>query len=194
MEAGNRLETVAILRGKTPPPDASGSIAAFGVTLAELPTSLWSAYAQKLAGSCASADRMREDAAARAAYDAGRLILDSAEFRAASGFTLPDGAEALRALFALAAAWGWADAEITALRAPESMTVRARAYTEAEIGDLRPAASPAAYAFRGICRAFMDLAFGGAYPAGFGTYACRQSLGLELGDPCGEFIVTRAGA
>jgi hypothetical protein len=194
MDAENRRGTVAALFGKTPLADESGTISVFGVKLAELPSCLWSTYAEKLMGTCSSAERMLEDAAARFAYDASRVIMESTEFRSAAGLKPADGAGALHSLFALAAAWGWADAEITALQAPEGMTVRARTYAEAEIADMRRMTSPAAYALRGVCRAFMDLAFGGAYPGGFGTYACRQSFGLELGDPYGEFIVTRAGS
>jgi hypothetical protein len=40
----------------------------------------------------------------------------------------------------------------------------------------------------------MDLAYGAQFPDGLGSYACRQTLALELGDAYGEFIVTRAEA
>jgi len=52
-----------------------------------------------------------------------------------------------------------------------------------------------AYMIRGVCAAFMDLAYGGEYDptgkTGLGTFKCEQVKGIESGDDYGEFVVTR---
>jgi hypothetical protein len=53
-----------------------------------------------------------------------------------------------------------------------------------------------AYMLRGICGAFMDLAYGGPYDktgkTGLNTFTCQQVKGIECGDDYGEFLVTKA--
>jgi hypothetical protein len=202
MAAMDRMKTVNALLAGTPHADQAGNFSAFGLSLVELPAFLWTAFSEKLMRAVRAArpeseeaHSLLENAAARFAYHAGRGIFASAEFRAAAGASTGEGPEALlNAAFCLAAAWGWADAEIVTLHPKESMVVRARAYAEAALADTMPMVKPAAAAFRGICRAFMDLAYGAQFPDGLGSYACRQTLALELGDAYGEFIVTRAEA
>ena len=49
---------------------------------------------------------------------------------------------------------------------------------------------------RGVCVAFMDLAYGGDYDptgkTGLRTFQCEQTKGIECGDEYGEFVVTKA--
>jgi hypothetical protein len=190
-----RRNIVDALAAATPQADASGAVSAFGHGLMELPAFFWTSFSEKLMRAVPESDDaglFLESSAARFAYTACHGILESAGFKAAAGGT-GDPESFLRSAFCLAAAWGWADAEIVALHPPESMTVRARVYAEAEIAETMPLSKPIAFGFKGICRAFMDLSFGGPFPDGFGAYACRQVFALELGDPYGEFIVTRSG-
>ncbi len=55
---------------------------------------------------------------------------------------------------------------------------------------------PSAYMIRGVCAAFMDLAYGGEYnptgQTGLRTFQCAQTKGIECGDDYGEFVVTRS--
>ncbi len=37
----------------------------------------------------------------------------------------------------------------------------------------------------------MDIAYGDPYPNGYGKFTCVQTKGIEMGDPYGEFIVTK---
>ncbi len=202
MAAMDRMKNVNALLAGTPQADQSGAVSAFGLGLVELPAFLWTSFSEKLMRAVREArpesedaESLLENAAARFAYHAGRGIFASPEFRAVAGASVDDGPEALlNAAFCLAAAWGWADAEIVTLHPKESMVVRARAYAEAALADTMSVTRPSAPGFRGICRAFMDLAYGAQFPDGFGSYACRQTLALELGDAYGEFIVTRAVA
>lgn len=73
--------------------------------------------------------------------------------------------------------------------------VRAYDYYEAAVVTYGAAKKRSAYMLRGICGAFMDLAYGGPYDpsgkTGMGTFACLQTKGIECGDAYGEFVVTR---
>jgi hypothetical protein len=191
--AEDRGSIVDALNAATPPADDRGVISAFGLKLMEAPAGLWISFFAKLikAGRTTDPDSRHaglflENTAARAAYHALNAVLP--------GTAGDGGPEAvLRAGFALAAAWGCADAEITALQLPHEMTVRAKTYAEAEISATLNTDAPSAFAFKGVCRALMDLACGAPFPGGFGAYACRQTFAVETGDPYGEFIVARAG-
>ncbi len=52
-----------------------------------------------------------------------------------------------------------------------------------------------AYMIRGVCGAFMDLAYGGDYDStgksGLHSFKCDQVKGIETGDDYGEFVVTK---
>ena len=78
----------------------------------------------------------------------------------------------------------------------EKMVVRAYDYYESDVVRHGSSARKAAYMIRGVCGAFMDLAYGGEYDptgkTGLNTFHCEQTKGIECGDEYGEFVVTRA--
>ncbi len=194
--AEERRKSIDAIRAEIPPADTAGSLSAFDCGLFELPAMLWTGYSEKLMRAAAGGDKqsteaasLLEDAAAFYAYHAGHTVLSSDRFRQAACVSTAAEADILNAAFCLAAAWGWADAEIVSLQPGQGMMVRARTYAEAET----TSSVPSAHFFRGICRAYMDLAYGGPFPGGLGAFACRQTFGVEAGDPYGEFIVTKAG-
>ena len=72
------------------------------------------------------------------------------------------------------------------------MVVRAYDYYESDFVIHGTTKRPAAFMLRGICSAFMDLAYGEPFPNGMNTFSCIQTKGIELGDDYGEFLVIRA--
>jgi hypothetical protein len=42
-----------------------------------------------------------------------------------------------------------------------------------------------------LCQAFFDLTYADPYPDGMDTFVCQQTKGIEVGDPYGEFVVTK---
>ena len=75
------------------------------------------------------------------------------------------------------------------------MVVRAYDYYEADVVSYGKSNKMSAYMIRGVCAAFMELAYAGDYdPDGgpIGTFKCEQVKGIECGDSYGEFIVTKA--
>jgi hypothetical protein len=193
------MKTVESLRGVPIKGDADGTIQAFGTFLQILPVNFWNSFMEKLWKAAPEAglsgiESAVETAAAEYGYHAGHRIMVSREFLAAAGAEGgPEPEALLRGAFALLSAWGWADAEIAALTPPAKMVVHAWWYFEAGLRDTFPPPRPAAHVMRGVCRAFMDLAYARPYPEGLGSYACRQTRALELGDSYGEFVVVEAG-
>ena len=107
--------------------------------------------------------------------------------------------DVLHGAFAVFTAWGWASTEIVELVPGEKMIVRANDYYEADVASKYPGnKSPRMMAFmiRGVCGAFMDLAYGGDYDksgeAGLYTFRCKQTKGIECGDQYGEFVVVKS--
>ncbi len=102
----------------------------------------------------------------------------------------------LHGVFAVFTAWGWAKAESVELVPGEKMIVRAYDYYEADVVSHGAADKHSAYMIRGVCVAFMDLAYGGDYDAtgatSLRTFQCAQTKGIERGDDYGEFVVTKA--
>lgn len=98
----------------------------------------------------------------------------------------------LYGLFAVVNSWGWGDLKIEELIPNEKMILRAYDYYEADIKDIFKCKKYLAYKLTGISRAFMDLIYGHKCPPQrLGVFKCKQTMGIELGDAYGEFIVTR---
>lgn len=97
----------------------------------------------------------------------------------------------LHGAFAVLTAWGWAESEIVELVPGEKMVVRAYKYYESELKETFKLKHPCAYMVTGICGAFMDIEYGDPYPNGYGKFKCQQTKGTEMGDPYGEFVVTK---
>jgi hypothetical protein len=177
--------------------NSEGMIPSFGVLIQFLPTNFWNTFTEKMLKAAgqehlAVVEESLERAAAECGYHTGWGIINSTEFRSIiEPMVEKEPDDILHGAFAVLTAWGWADAEIMQLTPGERMTVRAHGYYESEIRDTYITERPLAYMLKGICRAFMDIAYGDAYPDGLNTFQCRQTKAMELGDPYGEFEVTR---
>ena len=178
--------------------NTDGLMPAMGVLIQFLPSSFWNGFTEKMlqaAGQAhyAKVERELERAAHECGYHTGYGIVNSVEFQAIVGPMIKKVPEdVLHGAYAVFTAWGWANAEIVELVPQERMVVHAYSYYEAEIRDTFPVKKPCAYMIQGVSAAFMDIAYGGAYPNGLNTFKCTQTKGLEVGDPRGEFIVTKA--
>jgi len=178
--------------------DSQGLISAFGVLIQFLPTNFWNTFSERMLSNAgddwAAIETQLELAGADCGYHTGWGIINSHEFKSVVGPMVQNVPEdILHGAFAVLTAWGWADAEIVSLVPGDRMVIKAHGYYEAEIRDTFIPERPVAFMLRGICRAFMDLGYGKPYPDGFGTFTCVQTKAIELGDPYGEFVVTRAG-
>jgi hypothetical protein len=133
-----------------------------------------------------------ENAAAECGYHTGWGIITSEEFAAIIGPMIEKEPEdILYGAYAVFTAWGWANAEIVELIPGEKMVVRAYDYYESDVKDTFKPEEAFAYMIKGVCRAFMDIAYGDKpYPNGSGKFKCEQTKGIELGDEYGEFVVT----
>ena len=175
----------------------SGLIPAFGVLVNQLPASLWNNFGELLINNvepslAQAAQYLLVNAAHECGYHTGYGIITSEEWNAVVGPMIEKAPEdVLHGAFAVFTAWGWAKSEIVELIPGEKMVVRAYDYYEADI--VKRGASPmkSAYMIRGVCAAFMDLAYGKPYPNGVNTFQCEQVKGIECGDDYGEFVVTR---
>lgn len=179
--------------------NSDGLIPAFGVLVQFMPTNFWNTFSEKML-KAAMGDRKKietieaglELAAAECGYHTGWGIINSEEFQSIVGPMIQKKPEdVLHGAFAVLTAWGWADAEIAELVPGQRMVIRSKGYYEAEIRDTFRSDRPLAFMLKGICRAFMDIAYGEAYPKGLGTFSCKQTKALELGDDYGEFVITK---
>lgn len=132
-------------------------------------------------------------------YHTGYGIITSDEWKAVVEPMIENAPEdVLHGAFAVFTAWGWAKAEIVELDPGKRMVVRAYDYYEADSTKFGATRKPSAYMVRGVCSAFMDLAYGGAYDptgkTGLNTFECAQVKGIECGDDYGEFVVTPTAA
>lgn len=174
--------------------DSNGLISAYSVLLQQLPTAFWNTFTARLLRAASpdlteAAETLLENAAAECGYHTAYGVVQSEEFNAVVMPMVQDRpGDILRGLYAVFGAWGWADAEVIELEPARRMVVHAHNYYEAEIPH---AQRPCAFMLRGVCRALMDLAYGEPYPNGLGRYRCIQTKGIEVGDPCGEFVVTK---
>jgi hypothetical protein len=182
-------------------PDSNGIIDGFNVTVNQLPTNFWNAFAERLVAK--SSEEMRYykeyllyNSAHECGYHTGYGIITSDEWNAVVAPMLEHIPEdVLHGAFAIFTAWGWANTEIVELIPEEKMVVRAYDYYEADSVLYGNSNKMNAYMIRGVSAAFMELAYAGAYdPKGkpIGTYECTQVKGMECGDAYGEFVVTKA--
>ncbi|MCB2230199.1 hypothetical protein KQH82_05750 [bacterium] len=173
--------------------DENGLIPAYGVLLQQMPASFWNNFTSRILTTAPdelteAAEMLLENAAAECGYYTGYGIVQSEEFKAVVMPMVEERpADILRGLYGVFGAWGWADAEVVELEPARRMVVHARHYYEAKTPNI---SRPCAYMVRGVSRAFMDLAYGGPYPNGLGRFRCQQTMGIEVGDPYGEFVVT----
>jgi hypothetical protein len=174
-----------------------GMIPALGVYVQQLPADFWNEFSLRMVMS-EGGSVLREietglmTAARDCGYHTGHGIITSPEW---NKVVLPMiekvPEDILHGAYAVFAAWGWADAEIVRLVPGETMVVRASSYYEADGAIKAGLKRPFAHMIAGVSAAFMDLAYGEPYPAGRGTYKCEQTKAIEVGDPYGEFVVTR---
>lgn len=176
-----------------------GLIPAFGVLVQQLPAAFWNGFAERL--SCSVEPDMQKpaeylliNAAQECGYHTGYGIITSEEWKATVAPMVEKVPEdILHGAFAVFTAWGWAKSEIVELIPAEKMVVRAYDYYEADVATYGVTAKPSAYMIRGVCAAFMALAYSGEYdPSGSKVHAfkCEQTKGIECGDEYGEFVVT----
>jgi hypothetical protein len=181
--------------------DEHGMIPSFGVLVNQLPGSFWNRFAERLTHAVGPdliepAEWLLVNAAHECGYHTGYGIITSEEWKAAVAPMVENAEDTLHGAFAVLAALGWAKSEIIELVPGQKLVVRAYDYYEADVVKYGQLERPAAYMLRGICGAFMDLAYGGPYDVtgktGLRTFACKQTAGIECGDFYGEFVATRA--
>lgn len=173
--------------------DEDGLIPGFNVLGNQLPTTFWNTFANRMVAAAppeqkADVEKALVNCAYECGYHTGYGIIASEEFKAVVMPMVTEGAkDVLRGAFAVFTAWGWAKSGIVQLQDGQRMVIRCQDYYEAdgEKGPLR------AYMLRGICKAFMDLAYSAPYPNGMGGFECEQTLGIEGGAPYGEFVITK---
>jgi hypothetical protein len=173
--------------------DENGLIPEYDVLVNLLPVALLNGISERLmAAAPADKKKMVEDGLVRAAYECGYHtgcgIITSDIFNDVVLPMVTEGEkDILRGAYAAFTAWGWAKSGIVQLKEGEKMVIRANDYYEAEGNGegLR------AYMLRGLCQAFFELTYSDPYPDGMDTFVCEQTKGIELGDPYGEFIVTK---
>lgn len=178
-----------------------GLIPTFGVFVQQLPADFWNGFARRLINSVPddlieAAEALLINAAHECGYHTGHGIITSDEFNRVVGPMIENAPEdILHGAFAVFTAWGWAKSEVIEIVPGQEMIVRAYDYYESDVMRSGQAARPSAYMIRGVCGAFMDLAYGGEYDPkgekGIYTFKCEQVKGIEVGDDYGEFIVTR---
>lgn len=178
--------------------NSEGLIPGFGVLVNQLPADFWNMFSAKIIQAAGKelhddAAGLLENAAAECGYHTGWGIINSEEFKAIVGPMIQKMPEdVLHGAFAVLTAWGWANSEIVELVPGERMVIRAPGYYEADIVKQFKPTRPSAFLLKGICRAFMDIAYSKPYPNGLGAFSCEQTKAIELGDPYGEFVVTKA--
>jgi hypothetical protein len=173
--------------------DENGLIPEYDVLVNQLPAALLNAFSEKIMAAAPPEKKsMIADGLVRAAYECGYHtgcgIITSDIFNDVVLPMVTEGEkDILRGAFAAFTAWGWAKSGIVQLKPGEKMVIRANDYYEADSGGegLR------AFMLRGLCQAFFDLTYADPYPAGMDTFVCQQTKGIEVGDPHGEFVVTK---
>jgi len=172
-----------------------GLIPEFNVLVNNLPAAFWNTFTERMMAA-APPERKKEmelalvNCALECGYNTGYGIITSKTFNDVVMPMVTEGAkDVLRGAYAVFTAWGWAKSGIVQIKEGERMVVRATDYYEA---DDKPGYMMG-YMIRGVSSAFFDLAYGKPYPEGIHTFACEQTKGIEVGDPFGEFVVTKAG-
>jgi hypothetical protein len=182
--------------------DENGIIEGFNVFVNQLPANFWNGFADRLTRKVEpdmieATEYLLINAAHECGYHTGYGIITSDEWNAVvKPMVEKEPEDILHGAFAVFTAWGWAKCEIVELVPKKKMVVRAYNYYEADIVKYGKTPKKSAYMLRGICAAFMDLAYGGKYDStgktGLRTFACEQTKGIECGDDYGEFVVTKA--
>lgn len=178
--------------------DEDGLIPAFGVFVNQLPADFWNSFAEKITKSVPEdlieiAAGLLMNAAHECGYHTGWGIINSEEWKAIVAPMVEEVPEdILHGAFAVFTAWGWAKSEVVELVPGEKMVIHAYDYYEADVAEDGKSPHHTAHMIRGVAAAFMDLAYGEAYPNGMRTFKCEQTKGIETGDDLGEFVITRA--
>ena len=179
-----------------------GIIPAFNVFVNRLPSYFWNSFSERLTRRVGdemleAAEYLLIDAARTCGYHTGYGIITSEEWKAVVEPMIekrPD--DILYGAFAVFTAWGWAKSEVVELVAGQRLVVRAYDYYESDVVSYGACKKPSAYMIRGVCAAFMGLAYGGEYSktdmAKVRMFDCEQTKGIECGDDYGEFVVTLA--
>jgi hypothetical protein len=173
--------------------DENGLIPEYEVLVNLLPVKLLNTFSERIMAAAPPEKKaIVEEGLVRAAYECGYHtgcgIITSDIFNEVVLPMVTEGEkDVLRGAYAAFTAWGWAKSGIVQLKEGEKMVIRAFDYYEADSGGegLR------GYMLRGLSQAFFDLAYADSYPDGMDTYVCHQTKGIEVGDPYGEFIVTK---
>jgi hypothetical protein len=173
--------------------DENGLIPEYDVLVNLLPVALLNSLAERLmAAAPPDKKKVVEDGLVRAAYECGYHtgcgIITSDIFNDVVLPMVTEGEkDILRGAYAAFTAWGWAKSGIVQLKEGEKMVIRANDYYEAE----SKGEGLRAYMLRGLCQAFFELTYSDPYPDGMDTFVCQQTKGIEMGDPYGEFLVTK---
>ncbi len=183
--------------------NSDGLIPAFNVLVNSFPAEFWNMFTHKMVDAVSEdiVDAVEElfvNAAHECGYHTGYGIITSKEWDAIVKPMVENTEDILHGAYAVFTAWGWGKAEIVELTPGEKMIVRAEDYYESDIKDSFPGNKSKlmmAYMIRGVSGAFMDLAYGGDYDptgeTGMYTFECKQTKGIETGDPYGEFVVSK---
>jgi hypothetical protein len=181
-----------------------GLIPAFNVLVNQWPAAFWNRFSKRMVEAVDddikdAVEELLINAAHECGYHTGYGIITSKEWDAVVKPMVENVEDVLHGAFAVFSAWGWADSEIVELVPGEKMVVRAYDYYEADIAEEYPGKKTPrlfAYMIRGVCGAFMDLAYGGDYDAagekGLYTFRCKQTKGIESGDEYAEFVVVKS--
>jgi len=173
--------------------DENGLIPEYDVLVNLLPVALLNTFSERMMAAVpADKKAMVDDGLVRAAYECGYHtgcgIITSEIFNDVVLPMVTEGEkDILRGAYAAFTAWGWAKSGIVQLKEGEKMVIRANDYYEAE----SQGEGLRAYMLRGLCQAFFELTYSDPYPDGMDTFVCQQTKGIELGDPYGEFVVTK---
>jgi hypothetical protein len=173
--------------------DENGLIPEYDVLVNLLPVNLLNTFSERMMAAAPPEKKaVVEDGLVRAAYECGYHtgcgIITSDIFNDVVLPMVTEGEkDILRGAYAAFTAWGWAKSGIVQLKEGEKMVIRANDYYEAE----SQGEGLRAYMIRGLCQAFFELTYSDPYPDGMDTFVCQQTKGIELGDPYGEFVVTK---
>lgn len=176
-------------------PDENGLIPFFGVYVQKLPVDFWNGFAQRIINNVPedlteAAEGLLINAARECAYHTAHGVIMSKDWTRIVSTMVRNVDDMLRAVFIAFSVWGWGRAEIIELKPKEKLVVQTLDYYERDAVLHGRTNRPLGCMMRGVCAAFMDLTYGPAYPHGIGSYQCVQTKGIELGDDCGEFVVT----
>ncbi len=173
--------------------DENGLIPEYDVLVNLLPVALLNTFTERIMAAAPPDKKgVVEEGLVRAAYECGYHtgcgIITSDIFNEVVLPMVTEGEkDILRGAFAAFTAWGWAKSGIVQLKEGEKMVIRANDYYEADSAG----EGMRAYMLRGLCQAFFELTYSDPYPDGMDTFICNQVKGIEVGDPYGEFVVTK---